>query len=139
MAAMATPPKRRTPAPGAASARPSSEPAEASLTPFLRFHHSAALRKKTLQVLGTLEQARDATAHRDALASVVLELTAAGMDGYFMQPLKSAKAGFIVEQSAAIGLAGVQQVLGSVIRNIIGRMDRLQLLSVCGSIRGFMR
>ena len=114
-------------------------PTEAPEAPHLRFHHSAALRKKTLHVLDTLEQARDATAHRDALANVVLELTAAGMDAYFMQPLRLAKAGFIVEQSASIGLAGVQQVLGSVICNIIGRMDRPQLLSVCGSIRGFMR
>lgn len=139
MAAMATAPKRRTPAQGRRSAGPASEPAEASVAPFLRFHHSAALRKKTLQVLTALEQAPVATAHRDALAGVVLELTAAGMDAYFMQPLKSAKAGFIVEQSASIGLAGVQQVLGSVICNIIGRMDQPQLLSVCDSIRGFMR
>jgi len=106
--------------------------------PFLRFYHSDALRKKTLAVLGTLENADDAAAHRDALADVVVELMNAGLDYYFMQPLKLAKAGFIVQQSANIGLAGAQQVMGSVIRNIIGRMDGPQLLSVCGSIRRLM-
>ena len=55
-----------------------------------------------------------------------------------MKPLKLAKAGFIVQQSANLGLAGAQQVMGSVIRNIIGRMDRPQLLSVRGSIRQLM-
>jgi hypothetical protein len=35
-------------------------------------------------------------------------------------------------------MAGVQQVMGSVIRKIIGRMDSAQLLSVCGSIRQLM-
>jgi hypothetical protein len=57
---------------------------------------------------------------------------------YFMKPLKLARPGFIVQQSASLGLAGVQQVMGSVIRNVIGRMDRRQLLSVCGSVRQLM-
>jgi hypothetical protein len=64
-----------------------------------------------------------------------VELTNSGMDYYFMKPLKLAKAGFIVQQSANMGMAGTQQVMGSVIRNIIGSMDAPQLLSVCGSIR----
>lgn len=106
--------------------------------PFLRFYHSEALRKKTLSLLSTLEQAPDATAHRDALANVVVELTNAGMNYYFMQPLKMAKPGFIVERSANLGMAGVQQVMASVIRQVIGRMESPQLLSVCGSIRQLM-
>jgi hypothetical protein len=35
-----------------------------------------------------------------------------------------------VEQSASVGMTGVQQLMGSVIRNIIGRLDGPQLLSV---------
>jgi hypothetical protein len=122
MTKMATPSKRQPP--------PSK--------PFLRFYHSDALRKKTLAVLGTLEKAEDAATHRDALADVVVELMNSGLDYYFMQPLKLAKAGFIVQQSANLGLAGAQQVMGSVIRNIIGRMNAPQLLSVCCSIRQLM-
>ena len=89
-------------------------------------------------MLIALERAQDATAHRTSLADAVVKLTNSGMDAYFMKPLEVAKAGFIVEQSANLGLAGVRQMMGSVIRNIIGRMDRPQLLSVCGSIRQFM-
>jgi hypothetical protein len=135
---MATTSKRRSPSQGKRSARRSSEPSEPSSKPFLRFYHSEVLRKRTLSVLSTLEQAEDATAHREALANVVVELTNSGLDYYFMKPLKLAKAGFIVQQSANLGLAGAQQVMGSVIRNIIGRMDRPQLLSVRGSIRQLM-
>jgi hypothetical protein len=131
---MATSSKRTSPAQGKQPARLSAEPSE----PFLRFYHSKALRKNTLSLLSTLEQAEDATAHRDALAHVIVELTNSGMDFYFMKPLKLAKAGFIVQQSASLGLAGVQQVMASVIRNIIGRMDGPQLLSVSGSIRQLM-
>jgi len=85
-----------------------------------------------------LEKSADATDHRDALADVVVDLMKSGLDYYFMGPLKKAKAGFVIEQSAKMGLMGAQQVIGSVIRNIIGRMEAPQLLSVCGSIREFM-
>ena len=73
------------------------------------------------------------------MARLVVELTNAGLDAYFMQPLKLAKPGFVVEQSASLGMVGVQRVLGTVIRQVIGRMDGTQLLSVCGSIGQFMR
>lgn len=43
-----------------------------------------------------------------------------------------------MQQSAALGVAGVQKVMSPVVRNILGRMDDRQLLAVCGSIRQFM-
>jgi hypothetical protein len=107
--------------------------------PFLRFHHSAHLRRKTLSVVEALEQAENPIAHADALADLVVELTNTGLDAYFMQPLKLAKPGFVVEQSASLGMIGVQQVMGTVIRRVIGRMDGAQLRSVCASIGQFMR
>lgn len=137
MANMTTTAKRAAPTKDKPSPKLSAKSTTAS-KPFLRFYHSEALRKKTLTLLGTIEQARDATTHRDALSNLVIELTDSGMDYYFIKPLKLAKPGFLVEQSAKLGLAGVQQVMGSVVRQIIGRMDSPQLLSVCGSIRQLM-
>jgi hypothetical protein len=94
-------------------------------------------------VLTTLESARDPTAHRGALANIVVELTNSGLDYYFLKPLKVAKAGFVLEQSASLGMislgmTGVQQLMGSVGCNMIGRMDGPQLLSVGNSLRKFM-
>jgi len=134
---MTTTEERAVPAKHTPSAKLPAKSATAS-KPFLRFYHSAALRKKTLTLLGTIEQARNATTHREALSNLVIELTDSGMDYYFIKPLKLAKPGFLVEQSAKLGLAGVQQVMGSVVRQIIGRMDSPQLLSICGSIRQLM-
>ncbi len=137
MAGMATPSKRApTATPKPAARRPASS--TAATGPFLRFHHSEALRKKTLALLGAIEKSDDATEHREALAELVVELTGRGLDAFFIEPLKHAKAGFIVEQSATLGMNGVRQVMASVIRKIIGRMDSPQLLSVCGSMRRFM-
>jgi hypothetical protein len=106
--------------------------------PFLRFHHSHELRAKTLEVLETVENAEKPTTHSGRLTDLILELTDSGMDQYFLQSLKATKANFVVQQSAALGLSGVQKVMGTVIRNMVGRMDDRQLLSVCGSIRQFM-
>lgn len=112
---------------------------EPSRDAFLRFHLPPLLRKKTLDVLESLEASTDPARHRKALADLVVELTRCGMDAYFMKPLVVAKAGFITEQSASLGMAGAIQVLSSVIRNIIGSMGPPQLLSVCRSIRQFMQ
>ncbi len=113
-------------------------PADLGAEPFLRFHHSKALRAKTIKVLKIVETAEHATDHATQLTELILELTECGMDQYFLQSLKATKANFVVQQSAALGLSGVQRVMGTVIRNIIGHMDDRQLLSVCSSIRQFM-
>lgn len=109
-----------------------------SAAPSLRFFHSEGLRTKTLDVLTTLEQAEDARQHRNALADVVLELTDSGMDYFYLRPLKLAKSGFFVEQSANLGMGATTRILGSVIRNIIGGMDSAQLRVVAGYIRQLM-
>jgi hypothetical protein len=135
---MATPSKRVSPSNGKRSPRlPSAAPASGS-RPFLRFYHSEALRKRTLSLLSGIEQAEDAVVHRDALADLVVELTNAGLDYCFMKQLKLARPGMVVEQLANLGMAGAQQVMGSVIRQVIGRMNSPQLLSACGSIRQLM-
>lgn len=139
MRPVATTTKRARPSPG--KRPPKKTPAEPgpSRQPFLRFYHSEALRRKTLSLLATIERAREPATHRDALASLVVELTNSGLDYFFIRQLKLAKPGFLVEQSANLGMAGVQQVMGTVIRQVIGRMDGPQVLSVCGSIRELMR
>src|ERR1035437_6895370 len=119
--------------------KPLAKASSPSAQPFIRFYHSKSLRAKTLAVLPTLEKAKDSTQHRDALADIVVELTDSGMEYYFLRPLKLAKAGFFVEQSANLGMAATTRLLGSVIRNIIGHMDNPQLLTVCGYIRQLMK
>ncbi len=120
-------------------AKRSAKAAAPPARPFLRFYHSESLRAKTLAVLTTLEKANDSKPHRDALAGIVVELTDSGLDYYFMRSLKLAKVGFFVEQTASLGLGAAKQVFASVIRNIIGRLDTPQLLSVCGTIRQLMK
>jgi hypothetical protein len=139
MRSMATPPKRSSTATRARSAKPTVAASGPPAKPFLRVYHSVELQQKTLRVLATVESARDPTAHRADLTNLATELTSSGLHYCFVKPLKDAKAGFVLEQSASVGLVGVQQVMATVIRNIIARMDGPQLLSVCHSLRQFMR
>jgi len=106
--------------------------------PSLRFFYSDELQAKTLQLLDTLEQAEDPKKHRGTLGELVVELTNTGMDYYFIKPLQLAGVGFVVQQSANLSMAAALKIIGSVIRNIIGRMDKAQLIAVCGYIRQLM-
>lgn len=136
------PPPARKPAKTVTSARPrraTSAAAKAPAPAWLRFSIPPALHERMLGVLEAVESAEDPTAHREALATTVIDLTRAGLDAYFTKPLELAKPGFIVEQTASLGMTGAAQVLSSVIGNIIGRMGPPQLQSVCGSIRQFMK
>lgn len=105
---------------------------------FVRVVHSEALHARTLCVLAAVDEADDATAHRDEFGAVIIELTGSALDYCFMQPLKLAKPGFVLEQSASLGLVGVQQLIGRVVRQVIGHMNSEQLRSVSGSIRRLM-
>jgi len=134
-----TSPKRPSKPTATPRVKPLAKASPPSPQPFLRFYHSQSLRTKTLAVLTSLEKAKDGTQYRGALADIVAELTDAGMEYYFLRPLKVAKAGFFVEQSANLGISATTGVLASVIRNIVGGMNNAQLLSLCSYIRQLMK
>lgn len=134
---MTTPTKRAAPVRAKRVPKPATPVASPS-EPFLRFYHSRDLRTKTLKLLKTIEGCPDPTAHASALTDLVMELVDSGMDYYFLRSLKATKAGFVVQQSASMGLVGVQKVMGTVIRNVLGRMSGPQLLSVCATLRELM-
>ena len=136
---MRTPSKPPSKRPATARAKRVVKDSLPSSQPFLRLYYSESLRAKTLAVLTTLEKAKDRTKYRDALADVVVQLTDCGMEYYFLKPLKLAKVGFFVQQSANLGISATTGVLASVIRNIIGGMDGPQLLAVCSHIRQLMQ
>lgn len=103
--------------------------------PSLRFYHSEELREKTDTVLSALESQPSHPHHGEAIADLVTHLIEAGMDYYFLKPLKQAEVGFVAEQSARIGISGAAKLVSSVSRKFIIRMDQTQLLVVATHIR----
>lgn len=104
----------------------------------IRFLLSEELREKTIEVLATLEQAENPKQYRGILGDLVVELTNAGMDYFFIKPLELAKVGFVTQKTANLGMAGTQRVMGPIIRRVIGGMDKNQLLIICNYIRELM-
>jgi hypothetical protein len=113
--------------------------ARAPAKPFLRFHHSTELRTRTNDVLAAIEKDADPTRHAEKLANLVVELTDTGLTAFFNEPLKAAKVGFLLEQTASFGLGGALTMISPVIRSVIGRMSKEQLLVVAVHLRRFMR
>ncbi|MFW5397514.1 MAG: hypothetical protein XXXNARYT_003242 [Candidatus Accumulibacter regalis] len=104
----------------------------------LHISYPEDLHARTVQLLDTLEHAEDPTVHRAALGDLVVEVTNSGMDYCFLKPLLLAKVGFVVQQSANLGVAGATRIMAPMIRNIIARLDRRQLLVVADYIRRLM-
>lgn len=117
------------------AARADAKAAGPSAEPSLRFHHSVDLRSKTDKVLQAIDTKPDHAGHPVALADLVGELVEAGMDYYFLRPLKLADVGFLTEQSARLGLSGAVKLINSVSRKFIVRMDSVQLQVVATHIR----
>jgi hypothetical protein len=106
-----------------------------SAAPSLRFYHSQLLREKTDTVLSALEAQPSHPHHGEAIADLVTHLIEAGMDYYFLKPLKQAEVGFVAEQSARLGISGAAKLVSSVSRKFIIRMDQAQLLVIATHIR----
>ena len=106
--------------------------------PYLRFTHSKALRKKTLEILDAIDNDPDPTEHRAALADNIVELTDAGLHFFFLEPLGQVKMGFVVTQSATLGINSVLRIMGPTVRNIVGRMNKKQLRQISRRMRKMM-
>lgn len=110
----------------------------ASAKPSLRFFHTPALRTRTNKVLASIEAGPDPTARAEALSAVVLSLTEAGLDYYFIKAVKDAKLGFVARQTAGLGVAGATRVIGPILRSVIGGANAAQLRSIAKHIRHLM-
>lgn len=107
--------------------------------PFIRFTHSKALRKRTLDVLDAIDEVPDPTPLREDLSALLSELTEAGMQFFFLDNVKKLKMGFVVTQSSNIGVASVLRIMAPTVRNIVGRMDKKQMKQVSKIMRGLMK
>jgi len=110
----------------------------AAAKPSLRFFHSAPLRTRTIKLLSAIEHDREPTQHADALAALVVALTDAGMDYYFVKPLRAAKVGFVGRQTANLGKAGALRIMSPMIRSILGGTNETQLRVISRHIRELM-
>ncbi|MBK7661891.1 MAG: hypothetical protein IPJ28_23460 [Betaproteobacteria bacterium] len=104
-----------------------------------RFYVSPELQDRLEAVLARIEGDKDATRHHAEFSETLVTLVAEGLDYYFLRTVKAARAGFLLEQTAALGIASVQKVMGPVVPKIAGRLDHDQLRSVAATMRELMK
>ncbi len=110
----------------------------ASPKPHIKFTHTKAMRKRTLSILDAIEEEDDPIEYREDLADIIVELSETGLHFFFLAPLSKLKMGFVVNQSANLGISGCMRVLGPTVRNIVGRMDKKQMRTVSKEMRRMM-
>jgi len=110
----------------------------AAAKPFLRFTHTKARRKETLKVLDAIDNEADPTEYRGDLSDIIASLTDDGMHFFFLRPLDKLKLGFVVNQSASLGINSVLRIMNATVRNVISRMDKKQLRQVSRTMREMM-
>jgi hypothetical protein len=89
-------------------------------------------------VLKGIEEDPDPTRHTAALTSLVLSLTEAGLEFYFLKAVEDAKLGFVARQTASLGISGAVRVMSPIVRSVLGGADAGQLRVVSKHIRRLM-
>lgn len=106
--------------------------------PSLRFSYAASLRTRVERLLTTIERDDCPSRHSGELAAVVGELAEAGMEYYFVKPVKDAKLGFVAQQTASLGKAGALRMMSPVFRSVLGSANDAQMRSISRHIRELM-
>jgi len=118
--------------------RTAADPVRPAPEPGLRFAYGRDLHARALALLDAIERAPDPARHREAFGELVLALTDAGLAAYFLKPLEEAKAGFVVRQSASLGMAGARNILAPILRGVLSRLEPEQLRTIAACVRGMM-
>jgi hypothetical protein len=103
--------------------------------PSLRFFHSAALRHRSDRLLSAIEKDGDPRAHAHDLADLVVELSEAGMDYYFLRPIRQAKLGVIAQKTAQYGMSGALKLMAPMVRTILHGANAAQLRAIAAHMR----
>lgn len=106
-----------------------------SAKPSLRFYHSAALRARTDRLLAAIEQDGDPTRHARDLADLVVDLSEAGMEYYFLKPIRQAKLGVVAQKTASLGMSGALRVMSPIVRTILHGASAAQLKVIAEHMR----
>ncbi len=93
------------------------------------------------EVRSTIEQIRsdpgDKT-HVRSLIELVLKLTDAGLQEYYLRPLEQAQAGTLGLGTARVGIAAAKRGISVVVRKLLGGMKAAQLESIADSLEDFL-
>lgn len=100
----------------------------------LGFYVSEDLTRETLEVVANLRAEPTHRAHVKALAEIIMKLTDAGLEAYYLAPLERAKVGMIALGTAKMGIKTARQGISVVANKLIHSLKPEQLLQIVDSL-----
>ncbi len=89
---------------------------------------SADLHGQVVGIVESLKQSPDATRQAEDLLGVIMAMTEAGLDFYFISPLRRIGAGTMTLKAAQLGLASTRKGMKMVIAKVLKSLTHDQLL-----------
>ena len=96
----------------------------------IAFEISSDLRERIEAVIAEMRDAEKPKQHVAELVTVVLEMTDVGLDYYYLRPLGAIEAGFVLRNTAKVGLAAAKKSLPLLIRKVVSGLSDKQLLAL---------
>ena len=94
------------------------------------FQVSPELMQRAQEALATVRRDPADEDGVERLVEVVLELTDRGMDFYYLEPLRRARAGTMTTSAARLGIAAAGRGIPPIIRRVISSLDEEQVLAI---------
>lgn len=96
----------------------------------IAFRISPELRARTEAALAAVREAPADRPRVEELVEVILELTEAGLDYYYLEPLRRADVGAMSTAAARLGVAAAGRSLPTIVRRVVLPLDEAQILSI---------
>lgn len=108
----------------------------------MKYYFAAEISKKLAQeVEGTIDRMRQAASpeeHREEGAELILRLTEACLDAYFLRPVHTLKVGLLSEKATAFGVKAAHRAIGLFVHRIAGSLSGAQVLTLADIIEGML-
>lgn len=96
----------------------------------MAFQISPELMRRARQAVAAVRADPGHEPHVEELVEVVVELTDRGLDFYYMEPLRRARAGAMTASAARVGLAAAGRGIPAIIRRVVSSLDEDQIREI---------
>jgi hypothetical protein len=96
----------------------------------LAFSVPPELRERAEAVIEEIRRSSDPRSHRSELIEVIVELTRAGLQSYFLLPLERAAVDSVAYGTAKLGVTAAGRTLPTLVRRVVATLSEEQLRTI---------
>jgi len=108
----------------------------------MKYHFAAEipqeLAEEVRQTIDRVRASPDPVEHRDEGSQLVLRLTTACLDAYFVRPVHALEVGFVAEKATTIGVNAANRAIALFVRKITGSLSGDKVLMLADLLEGML-